>query len=132
MPLPPAATPYKLFIPGPVAVSEKTLRAMLRQPIGHRSPESAALSASCQPGLDLAALNQTLKSKHRLVADTGYGKLKGWTLRLSNMGDETDATIWAQRARPGAAAGLLAGPPSSARPRCSPSRRSIPGRGATA
>ncbi|HVS52068.1 MAG TPA: alanine--glyoxylate aminotransferase family protein [Opitutaceae bacterium] len=42
---------------------------------------------------DLAALNKTLKSKHGLVIDGGYGKLKGKTFRISNMGDETDATI---------------------------------------
>jgi aspartate aminotransferase-like enzyme len=42
---------------------------------------------------DLAALNKTLKSKHQLVIDGGYGKLKGKTFRISNMGDETDATI---------------------------------------
>ncbi len=44
-------------------------------------------------GYDLAALNKTLKSKHQLVIDGGYGKLKGKTFRISNMGDETDATI---------------------------------------
>jgi aspartate aminotransferase-like enzyme len=44
-------------------------------------------------GYDLAALNKTLKNKHRLVIDGGYGKLKGKTFRISNMGDETDATI---------------------------------------
>ncbi|HEX3730439.1 MAG TPA: alanine--glyoxylate aminotransferase family protein [Opitutaceae bacterium] len=43
--------------------------------------------------IDLAALNKTLKSKHQLVIDGGYGKLKGKTFRISNMGDETDATI---------------------------------------
>jgi aspartate aminotransferase-like enzyme len=44
-------------------------------------------------GYDLAALNKTLKAKHQLVIDGGYGKLKGKTFRISNMGDETDATI---------------------------------------
>jgi aspartate aminotransferase-like enzyme len=44
-------------------------------------------------GYDLSALNKTLKSKHGLVIDGGYGKLKGKTFRISNMGDETDATI---------------------------------------
>lgn len=43
--------------------------------------------------IDIAALNKTLKSKHHLVIDGGYGKLKGKTFRISNMGDETDATI---------------------------------------
>ncbi len=42
---------------------------------------------------DLSALNKTLKSKHHLVIDGGYGKLKGKTFRISNMGDETDVTI---------------------------------------
>jgi aspartate aminotransferase-like enzyme len=42
---------------------------------------------------DLGALNKTLKSKHQLVIDGGYGKLKGKTFRISNMGDETDASI---------------------------------------
>jgi aspartate aminotransferase-like enzyme len=43
--------------------------------------------------IDLSALNKTLKSKHKLVIDGGYGKLKGKTFRISNMGDETDETI---------------------------------------
>jgi len=43
--------------------------------------------------VDLAALNKILKSKHGLVIDGGYGKLKGKAFRISNMGDETDETI---------------------------------------
>jgi len=43
--------------------------------------------------IDLAALNKTLKSKHKLVIDGGYGKLKGKAFRISNMGDETDETV---------------------------------------
>ena len=43
--------------------------------------------------IDLAVLNKVLKSKHKLVIDGGYGKLKGKTFRISNMGDETDETI---------------------------------------
>lgn len=42
---------------------------------------------------DLPALNKTLKCKHGLVIDGGYGKLKGKTFRISNMGDETDESI---------------------------------------
>ena len=34
---------YKLFIPGPIAVSEKTLRAMAQPMIGHRSSDFVAL-----------------------------------------------------------------------------------------
>lgn len=44
-------------------------------------------------GYDLSALNKILKSKHGLVIDGGYGKLKGKTFRISNMGDETDESI---------------------------------------
>jgi aspartate aminotransferase-like enzyme len=43
--------------------------------------------------VDLAALNKSLKSKHGFVIDGGYGKLKGQTFRISNMGDETDETM---------------------------------------
>jgi aspartate aminotransferase-like enzyme len=43
--------------------------------------------------LDLPALNKVLKARHGLVIDGGYGKLKGLTFRVSNMGDETDETI---------------------------------------
>ncbi len=46
-------------------------------------------------GIDLVALNKALKSKHHLVIDGGYGKLKGKTFRISNMGDETGETIQA-------------------------------------
>jgi aspartate aminotransferase-like enzyme len=44
-------------------------------------------------GYDLSVLNKVLKAKHHLVIDGGYGKLKGKTFRISNMGDETDETI---------------------------------------
>jgi aspartate aminotransferase-like enzyme len=43
--------------------------------------------------VDLAAVNKALKSKHSCVIDGGYGKLKGLTFRISNMGDETDETM---------------------------------------
>jgi aspartate aminotransferase-like enzyme len=43
--------------------------------------------------IDLPALNKILKTRHALVIDGGYGKLKGKTFRISNMGDETDETI---------------------------------------
>ena len=48
---------YKLFIPGPIAVSEKTLRAMAQPMIGHRSTDFVALYNSIQP--DLQALVYT-------------------------------------------------------------------------
>jgi len=55
-----------------------------------------SLSLNCfanTQNIDLGALNKILKSKHGLVIDGGYGKLKGKTFRISNMGDETDETI---------------------------------------
>ncbi|MDP9291932.1 MAG: alanine--glyoxylate aminotransferase family protein [Verrucomicrobiota bacterium] len=44
-------------------------------------------------GIDVAALNVRLREKYRCVIDGGYGKIKGKTFRISNMGDETDETI---------------------------------------
>ena len=44
-------------------------------------------------GIDVAELVRNLREKHHLVIDGGYGKLKGQTFRLSNMGDETEETI---------------------------------------
>jgi aspartate aminotransferase-like enzyme len=44
-------------------------------------------------GIDVAKLVRELREKHHLVIDGGYGKLKGQTFRLSNMGDETEETI---------------------------------------
>jgi aspartate aminotransferase-like enzyme len=58
---------------------------------GHGSVTLNCFSNSL--GYDLPALNKILKSKHQLVIDGGYGKLKGKTFRISNMGDETDETI---------------------------------------
>ncbi|MEX0330637.1 MAG: alanine--glyoxylate aminotransferase family protein [Puniceicoccaceae bacterium] len=42
---------------------------------------------------DLPAINNHLKSNFNCVIDGGYGKIKGKTFRISNMGDETDATM---------------------------------------
>ena len=44
---------YKLFIPGPIAVSEKTLRAMAQPMIGHRSTDFVALYQAIQPELQI-------------------------------------------------------------------------------
>lgn len=43
--------------------------------------------------IDVAKLNSLLKERHNCVIDGGYGKLKGKTFRISNMGDETDESI---------------------------------------
>ena len=44
-------------------------------------------------GIDVPKLARDLREKHHLVIDRGYGKLKGQTFRLSNMGDETEETV---------------------------------------
>src|SRR5213082_3286485 len=44
-------------------------------------------------GIDVAKLVRDLRAKHHLVIDGGYGKIKGQTFRLSNMGDETEETV---------------------------------------
>ena len=44
-------------------------------------------------GIDVLKLARDLREKHHLVIDPGYGKLKGQTFRLSNMGDETEGTV---------------------------------------
>jgi aspartate aminotransferase-like enzyme len=44
-------------------------------------------------GIDVPKLARDLREKHHLIIDPGYGKLKGQTFRLSNMGDETEETV---------------------------------------
>ena len=44
-------------------------------------------------GIDVPQLVRNMRERHQIVIDGGYGKLKGQTFRLSNMGDETEATI---------------------------------------
>jgi len=44
-------------------------------------------------GIDVLKLARDLREKHHMVIDPGYGKIRGQTFRLSNMGDETDETV---------------------------------------
>lgn len=44
-------------------------------------------------GIDVAKLVRDLRAKRHLVIDGGYGRIKGETFRLSNMGDETEETV---------------------------------------
>lgn len=56
----------------------------------------ASVSLSCiknTKDIDLPALNKELKARFKMVIDGGYGKLKGKAFRISNMGDETEATM---------------------------------------
>ena len=61
------------------------------------APEGCrSLSLTCVKNtreVDVAAWIRRLRDKHRMVIDGGYGKLKGKTFRISNMGDETEETI---------------------------------------
>lgn len=43
--------------------------------------------------IDVPKLVQTLRTRHHLVIDGGYGKLAGATFRISNMGDETEESV---------------------------------------
>lgn len=43
--------------------------------------------------IDMNAFNKRLKERFQMVINTGYGKIKGVTFRISNMGDETEETI---------------------------------------
>ena len=43
--------------------------------------------------IDILQIARKLREKHHLVIDPGYGKLRGKTFRLSNMGDETEETV---------------------------------------
>lgn len=44
-------------------------------------------------GFDLGGFIKSLKSRHDFVINGGYGKIKGLTFRISNMGNETAATM---------------------------------------
>jgi aspartate aminotransferase-like enzyme len=43
--------------------------------------------------IDILEFARKLREKHHLAIDPGYGKIKGQTFRLSNMGDETEETV---------------------------------------
>ncbi len=65
-------------------------------PEGYRSKTLTCVANN--KNIDVAAWLGRVKKAHNLVFDGGYGKLKGKTFRLSNMGDETDETIGAMLA----------------------------------
>ncbi len=60
-------------------------------PEGYRSKSLTCVKNNRE--IDVAAFIAILKKDHSFIIDGGYGKLKGKTFRVSNMGDETDATI---------------------------------------
>lgn len=60
-------------------------------PEGYRS---VALNCFSTPEtLDLGSFIKQLKTKHNFLINGGYGKVKGTTFRISNMGNETEATM---------------------------------------
>lgn len=55
---------------------------------------SKALTCFATPeGFDLPGFIKELKTKHNLLINGGYGKIKGTTFRISNMGNETVETV---------------------------------------
>jgi aspartate aminotransferase-like enzyme len=60
-------------------------------PEGYRSKSLTCVANN--RGIDVPELLKKMRERHGLVIDGGYGKLKGKTFRLSNMGDETAETI---------------------------------------
>ncbi len=63
----------------------------------HFAPEgNRSVTLTCAANnrdIDLGKWNGLLKSEHSLMINAGYGKIKGKTFRISNMGDETEETI---------------------------------------
>ncbi len=60
------------------------------------APEFASRALTCVKNtreLDIPHINQLLRENFNCVIDGGYGRIKGKTFRISNMGDETEATI---------------------------------------
>lgn len=62
-------------------------------PESYRSKSLTCVSNNKE--IDVAAFIGLLKKNHSLIIDGGYGKLKGKTFRISNMGDETEESIGA-------------------------------------
>ena len=60
-------------------------------PEGYRSKSLTCVQNSKE--IDTAKLVSLMKKNHLMAIDGGYGKIKGTTFRLSNMGDETETTI---------------------------------------
>ena len=60
-------------------------------PEGYRSKSLTCVANN--RNVDVAAMLATLKSNSGFIIDGGYGKIKGKTFRLSNMGDETMESV---------------------------------------
>jgi aspartate aminotransferase-like enzyme len=68
-----------------------------RHKFQHFAPEGfRSVSLSCfhtPEGFDQSNFIKTLKNKHNFMINGGYGKIKGITFRISNMGNETTETM---------------------------------------
>jgi aspartate aminotransferase-like enzyme len=68
-----------------------------RHDFRHFAPEgNRSVSLTCfhtPAGFDQSTFIKTLKSGHGFVINGGYGKIKGLTFRISNMGNETRETM---------------------------------------
>jgi len=61
-------------------------------PEGFRSLSLTAIDNSAGR-LDVPGFIKALRAKHNILINGGYGKIKGTTFRISNMGNETEETI---------------------------------------
>jgi aspartate aminotransferase-like enzyme len=62
---------------------------------GYESVTLTCINNGAKPGgraIDVAKLQKLVKDQGFLI-DGGYGKIKGTTFRISNMGDETETTM---------------------------------------
>ncbi len=60
-------------------------------PEGFRSKSLTCVANNRQ--IDVAKLQALLRENHKIALDGGYGKIKGQTFRISNMGNETEQTM---------------------------------------
>lgn len=60
-------------------------------PEGFRSKSLTCISNNKE--IDVAKLQGIMRDEHSIALDGGYGKVKGKTFRISNMGDENETTI---------------------------------------
>jgi aspartate aminotransferase-like enzyme len=81
------------------ALNEMTAAWVQRHGFEFLAPEGfRSKSLTCvknNRGIEVANLVSILKKDHLIAIDGGYGKLKGKTFRVSNMGDETPASMGA-------------------------------------
>ncbi len=60
-------------------------------PSGYRSMTLTCVKNNRE--IDVPKFIKLLKQRHHAIIDGGYGKIKGTTFRISNMGDETEESI---------------------------------------